>query len=88
MSAAVTIPPCRDDLSEVIADTIESHQLYHHEPGYEAKRCDCGEPCDERNLVWHQAVVLVELLDGLGMVAPDDDEDADTNTVDAARPRT
>jgi len=84
----VTTPPCRDDLSEVIADTIESHQLYQNEPGYEAKHCDCGEPCDERNLVWHQAVVLVELLDGLGMVAPDDDEDADTNTVDAARPRT
>jgi len=88
MSAAVSIPPCRDNLSEVIADTIENHQLCHPEPGYEAKRCDCGEPCDERNLVWHQAVVLVELLDGLGMVAPDDDEDAATDTVDAARPRT
>ncbi len=84
----MSIPPCRDDLSEVIADTIESHQLCHPEPGDEAKRCDCGEPCDERNLVWHQAVVLVELLDGLGMVAPDDDEDSASDTVDAARPRT
>ncbi len=88
MSAAGTNPPCRDDLSEAIADTIESHQLYHHEPGYEAERCDCGEPCDEPNLAWHQAVVLVELLDGLGMMASDDEEDAATDTVDAARPRT